>query len=190
VTGASTAGTSHRAHGRSATRSGCRRGNPLANVYHPYRLKVRRRCLVVTGTVAYVSREDDGDLHVDLSLPADEAWLLDRANLAYQYGQLVTEIAPADQPGCTVGEPPRSPHGTYNFGICTGADIATPPVGAVIRVTGPYLLDANHGWMEIHPVWRIVVVSKPPTVALPDPGLHLSTADNRSLVSGQRLTCE
>jgi hypothetical protein len=25
-----------------------------------------------------------------------------------------------------------------------------------VSVTGPYVLDQSHGWMEIHPVWRIV----------------------------------
>lgn len=142
---------------------GCRRGNPLANVHNPYRLRVRRRCLTVTGTVAAVSSEGDGDLHVDLSLPAAEAWLLNSANAAYQHDQLVTEIVPADQPGCTPGEPPRPPHGTYNFGICTGAAITPPAIGAVVTVTGPYVLDAYHGWMEIHPVWQIVVLRNPPT---------------------------
>jgi hypothetical protein len=30
-------------------------------VYHEDRLKVRNRCMTVTGTVAYVAHEDDGD---------------------------------------------------------------------------------------------------------------------------------
>src|SRR5207302_3722844 len=32
----------------------------------------------------------------------------------------------------------------------------TPPIGSHVSVTGPYVLDQLHGWMEIHPVWRIV----------------------------------
>jgi hypothetical protein len=155
---------------------------------------VRRRCLTVIGTVASVGRENDGDLHVNLSLPADEAWLLDRANTADEHGQLVTEIVPADQRGCTAGKPPRPPHGTYNFGICTGAGIIAPAAGAVIRVTGPYVLDAYHGWMEIHPVWTIVVLSKPPPATgsrcLRGPGIRLPAAAHRSLVPGQHLTCQ
>lgn len=140
-------------HGR------CRGGNPLANVYHPYRLVVRTACMTVTGTVAYVVREDDGDVHVDLALPTSEAGLLNQANYAHQDGQLVTEIVPADQPGCTPGQPPRPSHGSYDYGICTGADLATPPAGATVSVTGPYVLDADHGWMEIHPVWSITVLA-------------------------------
>ena len=143
-----------------ALAAGCRAGNPLANVYHEDRLVVRIRCLTVTGTVAYVAHEDDGDFHVDLNLPPSEAHLLNQGNRADQYGQLVTEIVPADEPGCTPGLPPRPAHGSYNYGICTGADLTAPPVGARVTVTGPYVLDANHGWMEIHPVWVIKVISR------------------------------
>jgi len=117
--------------------------------------------MTVTGTVAYVSSESDGDVHVDLALPASESGLLDQANFTYQDGQLVTEIVPADRPGCTPGQPPRPSYGTYDYGICTGADIATPPVGAEVSVTGPYVLDSDHGWMEIHPVWSVTVLAGP-----------------------------
>jgi hypothetical protein len=134
-------------------------------VYHEDRLEVRKRCLTVTGTVAYVAHEDDGDFHVDLNLPPSEAHLLNQGNRADQYGQLVTEIVPADESGCTPGLPPRPPHGSYNYGICTGADLTAPPVGARVAVTGPYVLDANHGWMEIHPVWAIKMISLPPVPA-------------------------
>ncbi|MHB8438588.1 MAG: hypothetical protein ACYDD4_05425 [Acidimicrobiales bacterium] len=77
----------------------------------------------------------------------------------------MTEIVPADQPGCTPGQPPLLPptaytSSSYSYGICTGADIATPPVGAQITVTGPYVLDGDHGWMEIHPAWSITVTGQ------------------------------
>lgn len=139
--------------------AGCRSGDPLANVYHEDRLVVRKACMTVTGTVAYVAHEDDGDVHVDLALPASEASLLNSANYSQQDGQLVTEIVPADEPGCPPGQPPKPPSGTYNYGICTGADLATPPLGATVRETGPYVLDQDHGWMEIHPVWSITILA-------------------------------
>lgn len=137
----------------------CRGGNPLANVYHPYRLIVKKGCLTVTGTVASIRYEDDGDIHVNLRLPLSEAGLLNHANLANESGDLVTEIVPADQPGCTQGKAPLSPHGSYDFGICTGADLRTPTIGSQVSVTGPYVLDADHGWMEIHPVWAVTTKS-------------------------------
>ncbi|MHB1447002.1 MAG: hypothetical protein ACYCTI_01690 [Acidimicrobiales bacterium] len=141
----------------------CRPGDPLANVYHPYRLQVRSDCMTVTGTVAYVRSEDDGDVHINLALPASESHLLDGANYTYENGDLVAEIVPADQPGCTPGQPPPLPptayrSSSYDYGTCTGADIATPPQGSQVRISGPYVLDSDHGWMEIHPVWSVTVL--------------------------------
>ena len=61
----------------------CRRGDPLAGVYHRDRLHVRSRCRVVSGRVRTLRREDyDGDVHV---------WL-DTAD-----GPLVAEIIPQDR---------------------------------------------------------------------------------------------
>lgn len=149
--------------GRSS--GACRSGDPLANVYHPYRLHIVKNCTTVTGTVAYVSLENDGDIHVNLSLPPSESNLLDAANIADEYGNLVTEIVPADQPGCIPGQPPPLPPAayrsySYSYGSCTGADVATPVVGAQVAVTGPYVLDADHGWMEVHPVWSMTITGQ------------------------------
>lgn len=160
----STAGAAANAPAHPA--GGCRSGDPLADVYHPYRLQVRDRCITVTGTVAYLRHEDDGDLHINLSLPPSETHLLDQANYSGEDGQLVTEIVPADQPGCSPGQPPPLPptayrSSSYSYGLCTGADIAAPPLGSEVSVTGPYVLDSDHGWMEVHPVWAVTVVSAP-----------------------------
>lgn len=157
--------------GRSGTQgSGCRSGNPLAGVYHPYRLQVRSACDAVVGTVSLIRHEADGDVHFNLALSSSEAGLLDHANYSYEDGELVAEIVPADQPGCTPGQPPFLPptayrSAGYNYGLCTGADLATPPQGAEVRITGPYVLDRDHGWMEIHPVWSITIVGRGPTTS-------------------------
>jgi hypothetical protein len=43
----------------------CRSGDPLAGVYHPSRLVVKRRCVEVSGLAAEVRFEEyDGDVHV------------------------------------------------------------------------------------------------------------------------------
>lgn len=120
--------------------------------------------MTVTGTVAYMRNEDDGDVHFNLALPASESHLLDQDNYSHEDGQLVAEIVPADQPGCTPGQSPSLPptayrSNSYNYGTCTGADIATPPTGAQVRISGPYVLDSDHGWMEIHPVWAVTVLA-------------------------------
>ena len=65
--------------------------------------------------------------------------------------------AAAQMPSRT--QPPRPSNGSYDYGLCTGADLAPPALGATVSVTGPYVLDADHGWMEIHPVWSITVLA-------------------------------
>lgn len=150
----------------------CRSGNPLANVYHPSRLEVVSACSTVSGTVRSVHHEDDGDLHVALAVDPAYAGMLSLGNISYQHGLLVVEVVPADEPGCTVGQPPRSPVGTYDYGTCTGDDLSAPQVGAHIWVTGPYVLDHIHDWAEIHPAWQIssnAPAPKPTVAAAPSP---------------------
>jgi hypothetical protein len=129
-------------------------------VYHEDRLSVVKDCMTVTGTVMSVTPEDDGDTHFDLALDAPYAKMLTSANFSAQHGWLVVEIVPADKPGCTAGQPPKPPEGSYNYGLCTGADLSNPSLGSHVQVTGPYVLDEDHGgWAEIHPVWHIDPVS-------------------------------
>ncbi len=136
--------------------SACRIGDPLANVYHPNRLMVLQSCLTVSGTVESMRHEDDGDVHFDLALDGAFVHLLTRANTTYQHGWLVVEIVPADEPGCVPGQSPKPATGTYDYGICSGADETAPAVGTHIYATGPYVLDNAHGgWAEVHPAWAI-----------------------------------
>jgi hypothetical protein len=106
--------------GGSAGISACRTGSPLANVYHPNRLSVVRPCMTVSGTVESVRSEADGDTHFDLALDPQYSSLLRPANNSYQHGWLVAEIVPADKPGCSPGQPPRPPSGTYDYGAARG----------------------------------------------------------------------
>ena len=142
--------------GSSAGSVSCRGGDPLANVYHPNRLTVVQPCTTVSGTVKTVRAEDDGDVHFDLALDASFTGMLTSANYADQHGWLVVEIVPADEPGCTPGQAPRPATGTYDYGICSGADETPPTVGSHVYVTGPSVLDEDHGgWAEVHPAWAI-----------------------------------
>jgi hypothetical protein len=115
-------------------------------------------CKTVSGVVMAVRSESDGDFHVLLALDPAFRGLLNSANVQHQHGWLVTEIVPADEPGCAKGRPPRPASGSYDYGICSGADIFPPAVGSRISVTGPYVLDTDHGWMEIHPIWVLRVL--------------------------------
>ena len=68
----------------------CRTGAPLAGVYHPQRLEVKKRCAIATGVVTKVKFEEfDGDVHVALRT-AD--------------GELVVEVIPQDRGAVPVPE--------------------------------------------------------------------------------------
>jgi hypothetical protein len=128
--------------------SGCRNGDPLANVYAPSRLKVMSPCRTVSGTVVYAESEVDGDAHIYLKVDPKYASMLNDGNRRNHRNTLVVEIVPADQPRCSKGQKVKG-------GTCTGAHLATPKPGRHVAVTGPYVYDKNHGWNEIHPVWQI-----------------------------------
>ncbi|MFN2624784.1 MAG: hypothetical protein ABR520_01715 [Mycobacteriales bacterium] len=135
---------------------GCRI-DPLANVYAPYRLHMLRRCTDVVGVVRSTHVISDGDVHISVQLNPAYRALINRENLSFNHGWLVVEIVPADRPGCVPGRPPRPPHYYKFFGICTGADVAIPSVGAHVRVRGSLVVDELHGWVEIHPAWVLRV---------------------------------
>jgi len=68
----------------------CRGGPPLAGVYHPQRLEVKKRCVVATGVVTKVKFEAfDGDVHVALRTAA---------------GDLVVEVIPQDRAAVPIPE--------------------------------------------------------------------------------------
>ena len=128
--------------------SGCRSGNPLANVWSPGRLKVLSPCKTVSGTIVASDVQADGDGHYYMKVDKQYTWMLNKANRAVQGETLILEIVPADQPGCVKGHKVKD-------GICTGAHLAKPKIGQHVTVTGPYVWDSYHKWNEIHPVWAI-----------------------------------
>ncbi len=116
------------------------------HVYNPQRLEVRKLCAAVTGVVVKSLGESDGDLHIRLKLDSQFTSLLNDGNRTHQGGNLVVEpicdhnvIQPDAIASCATFHS-RIPHfraGTY------------------VVVVGSYVLDHEHGWMEIHPVVRI-----------------------------------
>jgi len=116
------------------------------HVYHPYRLHVIEECKTVAGTVEAIRAEPDGDYHI--LLRPDQARIVNSVNVAKQHGDLVIEPVcenPVTQPDAVVA--------------CQGytSSIIVPPVGTHVFVTGSYVLDADHGWLEIHPVTSIAI---------------------------------
>ncbi len=117
-------------------------GSIWPHVYNPSRLEVVRQCITVSGAVDSVRSEADGDYHVRLRLDPAYANLTNDAN----YGDLVVEIICAT----TVTQ-------SDAMAACENYSntIPIPAVGEQITVSGPYVLDTNHGWTEIHPVYSL-----------------------------------
>jgi hypothetical protein len=127
-------------------------------IYHPFRLHVVAACKTVTGTVESVRSEPDGDVHLLLKLPASRSGLLNDGNLSDTHDDLVVEIICVGTVTQTDAE-----------SACAGHvnQVAVPSAGERIRITGTYVLDADHGWMEIHPVSRLSVLSAAAPVTQP-----------------------
>ncbi len=114
------------------TARGCRLGYPLANVYLPWRLKLLSACVEATGTIVDQEHASDGDTHLDLAPDPLSMDLLVPGNVGRDQGALILEIVPADRQG-----------------------ILLLPVGSHVRAVGPLVYDRLHGWIEIHPLWRL-----------------------------------
>jgi hypothetical protein len=154
------------------------------HVYHPDRLQVIHSCMTVRGRVDAVRQEPDGDLHI---LLATRPALVNSANVTYQHGDLVLEeicqgpVTQADAIDACQGVP---------------HNLTVPSAGDRVRVTGSYVLDADHGWMEIHPVTKLTVTGHaapapapapaPSSAAPPAPaGCHPTTSSGNCYEPGE-----
>jgi hypothetical protein len=127
--------------------------DPLDGVHHPARLKVLNPCATFQGTVNQAPKKfPDGDMAFSVSPDPGYEFMLNAHN--QQEGGLHIEIVPRDQPGCTPGQPVVVGN-VPDLGVCSGRDVAAPPLGAHVRIVGPWVLDRNDNWHEIHPAWSI-----------------------------------
>jgi len=120
-----------------------------SHIYDPSRLQVYDGCRTVTGTITDQHTNDDGDVDVRLAVDPPYTSLLNAGNMSNLSGHLQTEaicqtkiIDPSAASAC------RGYTGT----------IAIPPNGTHVQVTGPYVYDKIHGWMEIHPISVLSVI--------------------------------
>jgi hypothetical protein len=102
----------------------------LRGVYHQYRLQVLGTCRTYRGVVIAVRPEEDGDYHVVVRPDPGFGRFLNQDNRTEQHGGLVTEIMP-------------------------GQRLGVPFVGEHVEEFGTWVLDLDHGWQEIHPIWSI-----------------------------------
>ena len=125
----------------------CRPTDQDRYVYHPARLQVLSACTRVTGTVAFIRQEADGDFHIGLALDARYEHLVVAANQGAERGDLVIE------PVCELRVTQ-----TDAIAICA-ADRdplrGLPTLGEHVWMEGRYVADLDHGgWRELHPLYR------------------------------------
>ncbi len=85
-----------------------------------------------------VMHEKDGDYHIALQVYGnDTIILLNSVNKSKFHGFLVTEIEPREQK----------------------AGIQKPLKGWCVAIDGPWVLDKEHGWNELHPVKQMVHIA-------------------------------
>ena len=127
-----------------------------AHVYHGRfstaedRLQIINPCLTVSGIIVKARSEKDGDWHIQLDLDSEYRSLLNQANLEKQYGYLVLE------PICSHRV---SQSDTISEGVCDGFSqtiFTKDLIGKRVTATGAYVIDQQHGWMELHPVTSIL----------------------------------
>jgi hypothetical protein len=119
------------------------------HVYHPWRLNVISPCITVSGVIDVSRVERDGDVHILLHPDSQFANLTNQVNVDRQFGDLVLEPVCVHQP-----TQPDAVGSCQNF----HDNISIPPVGSHVVVSGPYVLDEQHGgWAEIHPITSISV---------------------------------
>lgn len=122
----------------------------LANyVYEPGRLQVVAACRTVTGTVSDLHSNTDGDYDIRVALDPPYADLVNDENRSQLAGHLQVEAICQAPPTVAVAK--------ATCGSFVGA-VSIPQPGQHVSATGRYVLDASHGWMELHPVSVIRVI--------------------------------
>lgn len=119
-------------------------------MHNPDRLQVLAACKHVTGTVVDVAHEDDGDYHVWFTVDPGLEGLLNAENHFQAKPALLAEITP-DCPLAT------NPPDARAAAQCPKTKLPIPKIGDHIAIDGPWVLDLDHGWDEIHPVQAITI---------------------------------
>jgi len=151
VLGACSGATSGRDLASSPQPTGCVSGPPEAGIHNPDRLQVLDRCKHAEGTVVDVAHEDDGDYHVWFRVDPGYEYLLNAQNHFQAQPSMLAEITPR----CPLSTHPPD---ALSAARCPKSNLPIPMLGDRIAIDGPWVLDTNHGWREIHPVDSIRIL--------------------------------
>ncbi|MCE4602389.1 MAG: hypothetical protein F7B18_04315 [Desulfurococcales archaeon] len=127
-------------------------GNVFNATHSPERLRIIDTCMTVEGVVVGAPRiVDDGDYVFDIEPSQEYRWTLGLGNIILRKGGLHIEVVPDDH--YKVLDP-------IGGGVCPGDHV---------RITGVYVSDTDHGmWTEIHPTYKIDVISRATDKPWPD----------------------
>jgi cell division protein YceG involved in septum cleavage len=119
----------------------CIQGNVLDGVGRQARFTILSTCERVIGIVHDMSgtKQDDGDYQFNLEVQEPYNKLLNQGNNNQVNGMLVIEIIPKDQN--------NNPY------------VQIPKNGDRIQAYGAWVTDNPHGWNELHPAWKIKILS-------------------------------
>ena len=117
------------------------------HVYDKERLHIIHDSVTITGKIMHISAEVDGDIHIQVKVDSQFTCLLNKFNFSKQKGCLVAEIV-------CVNPSPFKPCWNYTN------TIQYPIIGDVIEMTGAYVFDNRHKWMEIHPIYEMKFISR------------------------------
>jgi len=121
------------------------------HVYNPTRLQIFKNCTTVTGTITFIRAEADGDYHIGLKVDPQYNNLLNGYNYnSSEHGDLVLE--PICQRPVTQSDAIDACN-NFTYNVTSGSIKSLN--NTHILVIGSYVLDTEHGWMEIHPVSSI-----------------------------------
>ena len=117
----------------------CKQGNIFDGVDRQARFSVLSTCEKAVGIVhdMKTTKEDDGDYQFNLEIEPQYRRLLNDENNRQVQSMLVIEIISEDQ-----------------------QLVQIPKNGDEIEVHGAWVTDNPHGWNEIHPAWKVIVLNE------------------------------
>ncbi len=119
-------------------------------MWQPDRLRVLKPCQHAAGVVVQVITEPDGDRHLWFHVDPSYESLLNAENHFQGKPAMLAEITP-DCPLET------NPPDANSAARCPASHLPIPGPGDRIDIYGPWVMDLDHGWNEIHPVDSIVI---------------------------------
>jgi len=118
-------------------------------IWNAKRLDIIEPCVTITGVVTAVRPILDGDLHLHLRPDPEFAGLLNQKNIQARGGNLILE------PQCFWAMWRRNSTGSCKN---RGYKMHIPKVGTRVRVTGTFVFDRDHGWNELHPIFKMDIL--------------------------------